>query len=48
MAQTEEPYVLCGDCKYCNPDMYDGDDECGEECHPGNVCEDKHNFGEMS
>jgi hypothetical protein len=34
-------YVLCGDCAHCDPEFYDGDDECGPECHPRRECQDR-------
>ncbi|HEY9414076.1 MAG TPA: hypothetical protein VIQ30_04890 [Pseudonocardia sp.] len=36
-----DPYVLCGDCQHCAPTLYDGDDECGPDCHPGIACIEK-------
>lgn len=34
-------FIVCGDCIYCDPDFYDGDDECSsEDCHPGYACND--------
>lgn len=36
----EQRFVCCGDCRHCDPDFYEADGECGEECHPGTKCDD--------